>query len=143
MDFTKKLAIKKIARIRDEAAGKYLEVVGFPVSLTNLSRLELPPSVVNDPKAFEKHLRDAGAMLPKDDEELKKLLSSVAKSDAPEEWVYKARTGWTEDKRAFVLVDRMIGNSKTKIIGVNRSNAINDHSGRLSNSGRWRSWRVL
>ena len=46
----------------------------------------------------------------------------MAKSDAPEEWVYEARTGWTEDGKAFVLVDGVIGDATTKIIGVNRAN---------------------
>ena len=65
----------------------------------------------------------------------------MAKSDAPEEWVYEARTGWTEDGKAFVLVDGVIGDAATKIIGVNRANSVNDPSGRLSNSGSWKSWR--
>ena len=45
----------------------------------------------------------------------------------------------TED--AFVLVDGVIGDATTKIIGVNRAHAVNDPSGRLSNSGTWKSWR--
>ena len=90
---------------------------------------------------MEKALRDAGAILPKDDQKLKELLTSVAKSDAPKDWIYAARTGWTRDKKAFVLVDRVIGNSKTKIIGVNRATTVNDPSGRLSNRGSWKSWR--
>ena len=77
----------------------------------------------------------------KGDQDLKDLLSAVAKSDAPEEWVYEARTGWTEDEKAFVLVDGVIGDATTKIIGVNRANSVNDPSGRLSNSGSWKSWR--
>ena len=133
--------IKKIARIRDKATEKYLEVIEFPISESDVNRLELPPSVVNDPGAFEKQLRDAGAILPKGDQDLKDLLTAVAKSDAPEEWVYEARTGWTEDGKAFVLVDRVIGDAATKIIGVNRAHSVNDPSGRLSNSGSWKSWR--
>jgi hypothetical protein len=56
--------IKKIARIRDKATEKYLEVIEFPTSESDVSRLELPPSVVNEPGALEKQLRDAGAILP-------------------------------------------------------------------------------
>jgi putative DNA primase/helicase len=55
--------------------------------------------------------------------------------------VYEAQTGWTQDKKRFVLVDGVIGNAATKIIGVNRVNSINDPSGRLSRSGSWKSWR--
>ena len=141
MTKNKKRNIKKIARIRDKATEKYVEVIQFPTSKSDVNRLELPPSVVWGQGTFENYLRDAGAILPKGDQDLKDLLSAVAKSDAPEEWVYEARTGWTEDGKAFVLADRVIGDVATKIIGVNQANAVNDRSGRLSNSGSWKSWR--
>jgi hypothetical protein len=141
MNSTQKAAVKKIARLRDKATEQYLEVIEFPISKTSVNKLKLPPSVVSEPGAFGKRLRDAGAILPKGEEELKKLLASVAKSDPPEEWVYEAQTGWTQDKKSFVLVDGVIGNAATKIIGVNRVNSINDPSGRLSRSGSWKSWR--
>ncbi len=126
MNVTQKVAIKKIARIRDKATEKYLEVIEFPISETEIKTLELPPSVVNEPGAFEKQLRDAGAILPKSDQDLKDLLSIVAKLDAPEERAYEAQTGWTEDGKAFVLADRVIGDAATRIIGVNQANAVND-----------------
>jgi hypothetical protein len=141
MNTIHKAAIKKIARLRDKATEQYLEVIEFPISKTSVNKLTLPPSVVSEARAFGKRLRDAGAILPKGEEELKKLLATVAKSDPPEEWVYEAQTGWTQDKRSFVLVDRVIGNAATKIIGVNRANSINDPGGRLSRSGSWKSWR--
>ena len=141
MTKNKKRNIKKIARIRDKATEKYVEVIQFPTSKSDVNRLELSPSVVWGQGTFENHLRDAGAILPKGDQDLKDLLSAVAKSDAPEEWIYEARTGWTEDGKAFVLADRVIGDAATKIIGVNQANAVNDRSGRLSNSGSWKSWR--
>jgi hypothetical protein len=141
MNAIRKGAITKIARLRDKATEQYLEVIKFPTSKTTVSELTLPPSVVSDHGVFGRRLRDAGAMLPKGTEELKKLLAAVAKSDPPEEWVYEARAGWTQDKRSFVLVDGVIGSAATKIIGVNRANSINDPSGRLSRSGSWKSWR--
>jgi uncharacterized protein (DUF927 family) len=141
MNTRQKATIKKIARVRDKATENYLEVIEFPISETDINRLKVPPSVVCDLKAFEKRLRDAGAMLPKDDEKRNNLLTSVAKSDPPEEWLYEARTGWTESRRAFVLVNGMIGDAKAKIVGVNRANSIKESSGRLSNRGRWKSWR--
>jgi hypothetical protein len=136
-----KPAIKKIARIRDKATESYLEVIEFPISRTNVKRLDLPPSVVSDPKAFLKRLRDAGAILPKDDDQRNNLLSSVARSDPSEDWVYEAQTGWTKSRKAFVIVDGVIGSTKSKIIGVNRTSSVRDPSGRLSNSGSWKSWR--
>jgi Domain of unknown function (DUF927) len=141
MNTIRKGAIKKIARLRDKATEQYLEVIKFPTSKTTINELTLPPSVVSDPGTFGKRLRDAGAILPKAEEKLKKLLAAVAKSDPREEWVYEARTGWTQDKKSFVLVDGAIGSAAARIIGVNRANSINDPSGRLSRSGSWKSWR--
>ncbi len=133
--------LKKIARIQDKATGKYLEIIEFPITKTKTSRIELSPSVINDRVNFERKLRDAGALLPKENDELKELLLGVAKSDAPEDWIYEARTGWTKNNSAFVLRDRLIGKSARKIIGVNQRNSINDPSGRLLSSGSWRAWR--
>jgi uncharacterized protein (DUF927 family) len=135
-----KRTIRKIGRIRDKATDKFLEEIEFSVSETEIGTLKLPPSVVNELSAFEKQLRDAGAILPKGDQDLNDLLSAVAKSDAPEEWVYEARTGWTEDGKAFVLVDGVISDTASKIIGVNRAHSVNDRSGRLSNSGCCKAW---
>ena len=134
-------AIRKIARIQDKATGKYLEVIEFPVSDWNNSRLELPPSVVNDAKAFAKELRDAGAILPKDKGGLAQLLEAVAQSDPPEEWIYEDQTGWIEDGKAFVSTKGVIGDVTTKIIGVNQSKDIKDRSGKLSIKGGWKAWR--
>src|SRR5690349_13362427 len=108
--------IHKVARIKDKATSTYIEVIEFPVSANETSTLELAPSVVNDLNQFEKQLRDAGAILPKDDEQLQKLLVTVAKSDAPEERVYEAHTGWIEDKTGFVTVDGIIGVASTNIV---------------------------
>ena len=141
MNTTQKVAIKKIARIRDKATEKYLEVIEFPISGSDVNLLELPPSVVCEPGTFEDHLRDAGAILPTNDAQLKQLLEAVAKFRASEEFVYETQTGWTEDRDAFVLVDGVIGDATTKIIGVNRAHSVNDPSGRLSNRGTWKSWR--
>jgi hypothetical protein len=124
MTTVQKAEIKKIARLRDKATEQYLEVIEFPTSRTRVNKLTLPPSLVSEPVAFGKRLRDAGAILPKGKEELTKLLATVAKSDPPEERVYEAQTGWTQDRKSFVLVDGVIGNAATKIIGVNRINSV-------------------
>ena len=133
--------IRKIARIHDKATDKYLELVEFPISDSKKSTLQLQPSVVIKRSAFENELRDAGAILPKNRDQLKQLLTAVADSDAPEEWVYETRTGWTQDRQAFVLVNGVIGNPETKIVGVNRSCEPGDRSGKLSTAGKWKSWR--
>jgi len=142
MNTPQKAAIKKIARIRDKATEQYFDVIEFQVSKGTVSKLALLPSVVNDLGSFAKRLRDAGAILPKGEGKLKNLLATVAKSDPPEEWVYEAQTGWTKNRKAFVLVDGVIGDVKTTIIGVNRKNSVTDPSGRLSSTGSWKSWRV-
>jgi uncharacterized protein (DUF927 family) len=133
--------IRKIARIHDKATDKYLEVIEFLISEFEIKRVELLPSVVSELKTFGKALRDAGAILPKNRDKLKQLLTAVADSDAPEEWVYETRTGWTQDRQAFVLVNGVIGNPETKIVGVNRSREPGGRSGKLSMAGKWKSWR--
>jgi uncharacterized protein (DUF927 family) len=134
--------IRKIARIHDKATGTYLEVIEFAISRSESGRLMFPPSVImNNPTEFENRLRDAGAILPRRRDDVKQLLKTVAESVAPEKWVYEARTGWTADLKAFVLLDRAIGSSDAKVIGVNRLHDVGDRSGRLSNAGNWKSWR--
>jgi putative DNA primase/helicase len=135
------MRICKIARVRDKALDRYVEVIEFPVSTTETSRLELPPSVINDPVAFEKRLRDAGALLPKDRNKLKKRLTTVAQCDAPVEWVYEAHTGWSEDRKAFVRLGSVIGRAQSHVIGINQTNTIVEPSGRLLSNGTWESWR--
>jgi hypothetical protein len=137
-----KLRIRKVARIHDKASETYLEVIEFPISESEMNCLELPPSVVaNDPSGFENKLRDAGAILPPEKSEVKRILQLVATSRAREDWVYEKRAGWTADKRAFVLLDGVIGTPDKKVIGVNRSRDIGDHSGQLSTAGKYGSWR--
>src|ERR1700690_4248704 len=99
----KPIQIRKIARIRDKSTGDYFEIVEFSVSATERSRLELPPSVVVDTGAFEKRLRDAGAILPK--HKTREILRSVAGRKARFQLTYEAQTGWTEDRKLFVLHD--------------------------------------
>jgi hypothetical protein len=100
MNTTQRAAVKKITRLRDKATGQYLEVIEFPISKTNVSRLKLPPSVVSEPGAFGKRLRDPGAILPKGKEELKKLLAAVAKSDPPRSRCMKRKPAGRRTKSA-------------------------------------------
>src|SRR3981081_2449361 len=136
-----KLAIRKVARIHDKATNTYLEVIKFNVSESERSTLELAPSIVNDLNQFEKQLRDAGAILPKEKDELARLLVEVASSDAPEQRVYQAHTGWIEDKSAFVTIDGIVGAAASNIVGIKRQNATDRESGKLSASGSWKAWR--
>ncbi len=66
-------------------------------------------------------LLDAGARLPKNDQALRRLLSSVAKSDAPEQWVYESHVGWIRNGKAYVTINGVIGDAPAKIVGINRS----------------------
>ena len=84
--------IRKVGRIHDKGTNTYLDVIEFPISKSQADTLELPPSVVGDRPAFVKKLRDAGAELPKDKDELKETLERIAASDPPEKWVYEAQT---------------------------------------------------
>ena len=124
MSNSKTHGIRKIARVHDKSKGTYLDIIQFPISNSETSRLELLPSVVNDHSALTKRLRDAGAILPKAKTVLKQALEVVANSDAPEEWIYEKQTGWLQSRKAFVRVMGVIGDPGVKIVGVNQSKAI-------------------
>lgn len=129
--------IRKVARIRDKRTGQYLEIIEFPVSLDETATVELPPSVIADPSSFERKLRDAGAILPKRD--LREHLKAIGARKAPKELAYEAQTGWSEDRKTFVLPEGAIGQSASRVLGVNAgSTAAN---GKLSKAGTWQSWR--
>ena len=115
---SKPIEIKKVARVRDKATGDYFEVIEFPVSSTERSRLELPPSVVVDASAFERRLRDAGAVLPR--HKTREALQAIAHRKAPLELVYEAQTGWSEDRKLFVLNDGVIGKADQRVLGVSQ-----------------------
>jgi hypothetical protein len=136
---TKPIQIRKVARVRDKATGDYFEIVEFLVSNTERSCIELPPNVVVDLSAFERRLRDAGAILPKHN--TRDYLRAVAHRKAQLELLYEAQTGWTEDRQLFVLNDGIIGKSKQRIVGVNQGGATDDASGRLTVAGDWKRWR--
>jgi hypothetical protein len=133
--------IRKIARVHDKATDKYLEVFEFPVSDLQTRTLEIQPSDVHEPKLLAKHLRNAGAQLPKDKGDRQQALDALAKADPPEEWIYEEHTGWIEDGKAFVTTTGVIGDVDTKIIGVNQSKDVKDRSGKLSVQGGWKAWR--
>lgn len=135
---SKPIEIKKVARVRDKATGDYLEVIEFPVSSTERSRLELPPSVVVDASAFERRLRDAGAVLPR--YRTREALQAVAHRKAPLELVYEAQTGWSEDGKLFVLNDGVIGKANQRVLGVSQGRTP-EGNGRLSVTGDWKRWR--
>lgn len=138
---TSKTIIRKIARIEDMATGTFLEAIEFLASASESRQIQLPPSVVSDAGMLERKLRDAGAVLPKDDDELQGILSELAKSDAPEEWAYESQTGWAEEKQIFVTTRGVIGVSSSGIIGINPARSVKDLSGQLSTAGSWESWR--
>jgi hypothetical protein len=77
------ISIRKIERIHDKATNKYLEIIEFPTSVSASATIKLLPAIVSDPALLEKELRNAGAILPKEEEKLRQLLRDVGKSDAP------------------------------------------------------------
>jgi hypothetical protein len=131
-------AIRKIARIHDKVTDTVVEVIEFVGPNEERKTLELSPSIiVNDRPGFENKLRDAGAALPHDKAKVKEIVDAVAGAIAAEEWTYERQTGWTDRLEAFVLADRGIGNSPSKIIGVKQR-----HSDvRPSTAGKTKGWR--
>ena len=121
-----KLVIRKIARIRDDATGQYVEIIEFKVAGDKTARLELPPAVVHDIRQLRDKLWNAGAVLPADPNERDDLLRTLADSEPPKELVYAAEAGWLDEKwEAFVEIDGIIGKAPT-IIGVKRADDIHD-----------------
>lgn len=132
--------IKKIGRIHDKRTDTYLDIVRFSLPGKKTKELQLPPSVVADHVVFGKKLRDAGAFLPSVG--LKDLLQGVAHTKPLTEWTYEAHTGWTADRKTFVLIDEALGENEEMVLGVNLNNSISDLTGRTSRRGTWKSWRV-
>jgi hypothetical protein len=88
--------VRKTARIEDKATGQFLEEIEFRVSPEEVRRVQLLPSVVADLNKFEGSLIDRGARLPDDTQARKALLAEVAKSEAPDYYVYETRSGWLD-----------------------------------------------
>jgi hypothetical protein len=133
--------LRKIARIEDKATEKFVEEIEFSDSPTGVRRRQLLPSIVSDPGKFESHILDFGAILPDDSEARKALLADVAKSKAPNHYVYEAQGGWLEPGKVFVLPDGAISAETTNVIGVSPSYATSDPSGRRTSSGDLTKWR--
>ena len=133
--------LRKLARIEDKATGLFLEEIEFPVSQTEVRRIQLSPAVVNDPAKLEDDLLDHGAVLANDAQQRKAQLEEVAKSNASNHFVYEAQGGWLEPGITFVLSDGAISANNTNIIGVSPSFAARDPSGRRAKRGTASSWR--
>jgi hypothetical protein len=134
------LRLRKTARIHDQSKGNYLERIQFNASSGETVSIELLPSIVNDRRTFAKHLRDAGAILPKDKIELKTLLEEVANTKCDAEIVYADRAGWTKHGKAFIRPDRTIGESSKRIVGFKRSKA-GDSRGVIKRAGSVTTWK--
>jgi uncharacterized protein (DUF927 family) len=105
-----------------------------------MAKIELPPSTVDDPWQFKKHLLDAGAILPANKSSVKTLLEATAASICEQELVYAAMTGWTEDGKAFVRSDKLVGKSSSNIVGFRRTKP-QDPRGMIKRSGSVASWK--
>lgn len=132
--------IQKTARIQNLATKTYLERIEFRTSDSQTVAIELAPSVINDPRVFSKHLRDAGAILPANKRVLRSLLENIAASTAKRELQYASQPGWTEDRRTFVRTSGAIGRDKKRILGFRRSNE-DDLRGMVSHEGTIEQWK--
>ena len=95
-------AFTKIARIEDLATNRVIERIKFPKA-NGIGQIELAPSLVHDPRNFERQLRDAGAILPRDKKAKRALLERLANERPAKSFTYAARCGWTEGTRSYVL----------------------------------------
>lgn len=89
-------AIRRLARIEDKATGQFVDEIEFPINSTEVRRIQLAPSIVNDPSRFANAILDGGGKLPNEAETRKKLLADVANSEALETFIYQAQGGWTD-----------------------------------------------
>ena len=125
-----KLVIRKIARIRDDATGQYVEIIEFKVAGDKTARLEYA-------SGRSRHQAAQGqawirGLLPADPNERDDLLRTLTDSEPPKELVYAAEAGWLDEKwEAFVEIDGIIGKAPT-IIGVKRADDIHDPTGQVS-----------
>ena len=133
--------LRKVARIEDQATGKVVERIRFRKLGGGKGFLELPPSIVNDRRAFERQLRDVGAALPHDRKATANLLEKLASAEPKASYVYAARCGWTNGRRAYVLPQQVIGSPAEPIVGINPALLIGDKSGSRVEAGTWRGWR--
>jgi hypothetical protein len=138
---TPTLTIRKIARIEDKATRKFVDEIEFASSATEKRRLEVLPSVINDPSSLQQLLWDHGAILPDDNEARKELLTELSKSVAPANYVYEAQGGWLDPRKIFVLPDGAIAAETTNIMGISRSCVGDGQTGRRAKSGTWFSSR--
>ena len=130
----------KIARIEDLATNKVVERIEFPKA-KGIGQIELAPSLVHDPRNFERQLRDAGAILPRDKKAKRALLERLANERPAKSFTYAARCGWTEGTRSYVLPGEAIGSPADGVIGINPSVSEGHGSGTRSEQGTWRGWR--
>jgi putative DNA primase/helicase len=136
------IGLRKTARIQDMASGKYIERLEFKLPSGNMVSIELAPSTVSDVRLLEKHLRDAGAILPSEKASLKTLLEGVANSFNTPELVYAAHGGWMDNAKAFVRADKVIGRASSNVVGFRRSKP-GDIRGKITRSGNIASWKQL
>src|SRR5271169_3685829 len=100
-----------------------------------------PPSEAHAIRTFEQRLRDAGAVLPRDNAAGDRLLRAAANSIPPEECVYESQVGYVSAGAAYIKMDGVIGKASENIIGIGRIRDVKEESGKLSTSGTWQSWR--
>lgn len=140
MSKNSKPILKKVARVENRANKSILEQIEFQRHSKSNGCIELLPSVVNDRKLLERHLRDAGAVLPNDPGELRILLDGVAKSSCEKEVAYAAQPGWLPNRKGFVTAKGVLGNTRTKVVGFRRSRP-NDPRGLATLCGDVETWK--
>jgi hypothetical protein len=132
--------LRKVAKIEDQATDKVVERIAFRKS-KGVGEIELAPSITHDRRNFERHLRDAGAILPRDKKATADLLDRVANDEAPKSFLYAARCGWSEGLRTFILPEDAIGASADGVIGINPVISEGHGTGNRSERGTWKTWR--
>jgi hypothetical protein len=140
MSNLRKPKLRKIARVHDETDDSYFDVIEFRTTNDKIKRLEVSPLDISNEKAFGGLLLNADALLPKDPDRRKTLLTSIADIEAADRWKYSAHTGFTRGHKAYVFHDGFVGKSKVEILGVRAAKPSEKSPVRRSVNGDAASW---
>jgi hypothetical protein len=132
------IMLKAVAE--DVASGEFLAIIKFRDIDGKFRSVMLPLSDLDDIKALNKNLKDAGCYFSKKQEKSDEALIKLAKSTGrADRWKFAPRTGWYDGHRQFVRPDRVIGKPRDILVKPPRANPGN-HNSALEICGSLQKW---
>ena len=136
-DVLRHYGYRKLRRVTDEATGTVIDTLRVPLHDGTNRDVDLPPSA-QTPGKLVARLRDMDACLPPV-EERKELLSAILEAVPKKRLRYAARTGWNEDRSAFVMLHVVIPNQANGVIGLSPQKQ--EPGQKLATIGTLAGWR--